>query len=549
MPISFTLCGDEVQVRYSGSYFYEYKAVVKSFDFPRFNVKAKAWVFPINHFKRMIPILSTLPETPTISDELRQRMVEDKVAAESAKELRQAMDSTFAPEGFRGTLLPFQAIGANFFVEGKRAVLCDDVGLGKTAQAIAGICHLFDTETIENALIICPGHLKRQWASEIEKFSYYESMIIEGARDQREWKFKNGKNIFITNYELLSRDPEYLAQEWGVIILDEAQEIKNYRTQAAKLCRQLISRYKWAMTATPLENNLPELHSIFEFVYPGVLGQWHEFERRFVDRNVFGGIRGYRNLDQLREMVKPYFLRRKVDDCLSDFTEKDSKIVTLDFLPEEAVIYKDVDKQVVQTLSEERMQRLNHSMRMTQVGYLRQACDHTTLVSPEFNYPSVKLNWLKEVVADVKERGEQLVIFSEWKRMVKLISKELGGCPMLHGDMGFAERHATIARWKTQDQPLIATDCANVGLNLQHANWLINYEMHWNPAVMKQRIGRVHRLTQDKIVRVRAPMIRDSIEVNVLESLTGKTNLFKDVIDALASKAKKVSRNDRGSVK
>jgi len=120
---------------------------------------------------------------------------------------------------------------------------------------------------------------------------------------------------------------------------------------------------------------------------------------------------------------------------------------------------------------------------------------------------------------------------------------------MLFGQMNFKARHSTLETWRNNDEPLVTTDCANVGLNLQQANWLISYDLHWNPAVMKQRIGRVHRLTQEKEVHVRAPVIRNSVEEKVLEALAGKTDLFRTVIDSLASKARKVSRYDRGSVK
>lgn len=552
MPIHFKLHGDQVRVRYSGRYFNEYKAVIASFSFARFDLSSKSWVFPINLFHRIIPILGTLPEPADIQRELYEKIIDDRAAVEKAKSIRKEIECDFVPDGLKEhiRLLPFQAIGSKYFVQAKRGVVGDDVGLGKTVQAISAFVHLLESDEINSVLIIAPGHLKRQWAKEIDKFSFWEPTLIEGTPAQRKWKFGNATEIIITNYELLCRDPEYFAREWGVVVLDEIQEIKNYRTKAAKLCRKLRCRYKWGLTATVLENNLPELHSIFEFIAPGVLGRWQEFERRFVIRNFFGGIKGYRDLESLKKKIAPYLLRRRVDDCLSDFPVKQSKIRRLDFLPQEKVIYQDVNKQVIRNISEGRMDQINKSQRMNQVGYLRQACDHTCLISKEYNYPSAKLEWLKELLQEVADRGEKAVVFSEWSRMVMKIRDELdGNCQILHGQMNFAARNSAIEEWKKSDEPLICTDCANVGLNLQDANWLINYEMHWNPAVMKQRSGRVHRLTQTRKVHVRAPIMNGSVEEKVLEALSGKVDLFTSVIDALASQAKKVSRNDRRPVK
>jgi len=547
MPIHFTLRGDNVFVKYSGEYFEEYKAVIRSFDFVRFDVPAKAWTFPINMFQRIIPVLGTLPEPPEIEKALYERIVEDRAALERSKWIRNQQDSDFAPKGLNGKLLAFQKLGSMFLVQGRRAVLGDDVGLGKTVQAIGAFIHLLETEEIDSVLIICPGHLKRQWAAEIKKFSYWQPTIIDGSRVIREDKFKKGSQILITNYELLSRDPEYLAREWGAVVLDEAQNIKNYKTQAAKLTLELRAVYKWALTATPLENALPELHSIFNFVSPGFLGKWYEFERNFIVRDFWGKIIEYRNLDKLSEIIKPYLLRRRVEDCIYDFPPKESKVVFLDFLREEGIIYADIKKKVTSFLNEARSEQINKSNKMTQIGYLRQSCDHPLLISKEFNYSSAKIEWLKRVVAEIKNCGEKAVIFTEWSRMAKIIQRELGGCPILHGGMDFAARHETLEQWRETDESLVTTDCANVGLNLQQANWMISYELHWNPAVMKQRAGRVHRLTQKKPVHIRAPVIRASVEERVLEALSGKADLFKMVVDSLASQTRKVSRNDRGS--
>jgi SNF2 family DNA or RNA helicase len=546
--ISFTLYGDDVTVRFGGPNFLTYKVWIKSLGFARFNSDAKAWAFPINFFKRVLPLLNHLPETPSFSRDLYDRLIDQRSALARASAIREEKEYDFTPDGFRGRLLGFQKIGAAFLCEGQRAILGDDVGLGKTVQTLAAVAHLYNTAGVESILIICPGHLKRQWEKEVRKFTYLEPIRLEGGRSGRAWQFQNSSaSIFITNYELLQRDPEYLGKEWDIVILDEAQEIKTFSTRAARISKRLRAKFKWALTATPLENQLPELHSILEFISPGVLGSWGEFERIYVKRDLFGKIVGYNRLDQLKEIIKPYFLRRRVEDCLTDFTPKETKIARMDFTSGQKMVYNDVGKRVIQFSNEGRALAINSSQRMNQVGYLRQACDDTRLISPELVCPCAKTPWLKALIADIKDRGEKAVIFTEWERMARYIASEIGTDCLLHGKLNFGMRHSILERWEGGDQSLVTTDCSNVGLNLQSANWLINYEMHWNPAVMKQRAGRVWRLTQEKVVHVRAPLINGSIEERVIATLAGKTDLFKTVIDSLASEAVKVSRDDRGT--
>ena len=540
---SVFLVGDEVHIKFEGDFFGSYLAIMKSLGFPRFSGKTRTWYFPISLFHRLSKTFTAFPETPSLTRELYDRLIADRKSREQAVAVRELLDVEFEPLGFRGELFAFQRVGSRFLVDGRRVVLCDDVGLGKTVVAVASLAHLFDANEIDSALIIVPGHIKRQWASEVERFTFHRPVMIEGSRRKREQQLREDSQIVITNYELLGHDPEYLERDWGVVIVDEVQTIKNFWTKASKLARKLKATYKWGLTATAIENNLPELFSILEFVCPGFLGRWQEFDQNYIVRNRFGAIKHYRNLERLREIIRPFILRRRVEHCFSDFPRKDTRLLRVEFTDEQFALYNDVLERVLSMEDEWRANQINTAQKMNQIGFLRQACDHPALIGSEMDICSNKITRLKELQEEVHGLGEKMVVFTEWERMARIIARELGGCPMLSGKLSYPSRHEKLKRWAETDEPLVTTDCSNVGLNLQQANWVVSYEMHWNPAVMRQRTGRVWRLTQERPVHARALVVNGSVEEHVFKALVGKFDLFKNVIDALASHAKKERRN------
>lgn len=531
--------GDEVVVNFDGAHFRKYLSAMRALAFPRFRGKEGGWRFPLRLFPRMAAILPGLPETPEMSSRLFDRLSAEAKAREACTALQAVRDIQFAPPGFSGRLYAFQRIGAAFLARGRRVVLCDDVGLGKTVQAIAAVEELFAAGEIDSVLIIAPGHLKRQWAREFERFTGGGVIptVIEGSPAARAKQWAAVENVAIMNYELLPRDEVSLSRPWDLVILDEAQEIKNSRTVAAKLCRRLDAPLRWCLTATAIENSLPELHSIMEFISPGLFGTWDEFDRRYILRDFWGGIAGYRNLDDVREIIRPHVLRRRVEDCIENFPVKDSELVPVKFSDAQRLVYEDARHGLLECGNEYRAMAVNTAMSLQQTMYLREACDHVRLLADDLVGGSPKLEPLRVLLEAVRAKGERALVFTEWERMARILQDEIG-CPILTGKMGFGQRDEILRRWREGDGHLVTTDCSKQGLNLQDANWIINFEPHWNPAVMRQRVGRVWRLTQGRPVHALAFVVQDSIEERMIDVLNGKVALFGEILDSLATKAK-----------
>jgi len=277
-----------------------------------------------------------------------------------------------------------------------------------------------------------------------------------------------------------------------------------------------------------------------EFLTPGAFGQWEEFDRRFILRDFWGGIKEYRGLDEVREIIRPHVLRRRVEDCISNFPAKDSEILEVQFDGLQRLAYEDVRTGLLECSDEYRAMSVNSALALQQTMYLREACDHTSLIARDLEGGSAKLEPLRELLEAIRGAGEKAIIFTEWERMARILKDELGG-NCLTGRMGFGRRDAILKQWREGDDHLITTDCSKQGLNLQEANWVINFEPHWNPAVMRQRVGRAWRLTQERPVHARAFVVRGTIEERMIDVLNGKVKLFEEILDGLSGPPKKES--------
>lgn len=533
--MSLALDLDEVVIEFDGPHFHRYLAMVKSLGFPRFYGKSKGWRIPIRLWPRFAPILANCPETPTMSPDLYDRIVAEHEAREFTLNVRAAGDFDFHPDGFVGELHPFQRVGAAYLAGGRRVALCDDVGLGKTVQTIAAMSDLLARGEIESVLVIVPGHLKRQWAREIATFTGngLAPTVIDGPPKKRAELWAAVDVVAIANYELLQRDGEPFARPWDLVIIDEAQQIKTSRTHSARLCRSLDAPLRWALTATAIENSLPELYSIMEFLAPGSFGEWNEFDRKFIRRDFWGKIKGYRNLEEIRDIIRPHFLRRRVED-LDVFVPKHAEDVGIEFTPDHRAVYLDVAQGLFESLDEFRAQAVNEATALERSLYLREVADDPRLIDREIEGRSSKLDVLNAILEEANDKGERVVVFTQWERMARIIAEEIGA-EKITGKMQFGARDNAFKRWADGYGPLVTTDCSRSGLNLQSANWVVNFEPHWNPAVMRQREGRVWRLTQDRPVQARTLYIRDSIEDDVLDVVAGKLELFEAIMNAIAS--------------
>lgn len=440
-------------------------------------------------------------------------------------------------------LYPYQSEGALFAARAGRALIGDEMGLGKTIQAIAA-AELFARHFgAERVLVVCPTSLKHQWMREIAKFAGREATVIGGLRANRETLYRQADFCKITNYEALVRDQD-LIQAWApdVVIVDEAQRIKNWNTQAARALKRIKSPYAVVLTGTPLENRLEELISIVQFVDQHRLGPTWKLLDQHQQRDEFGKVIGYIGLDQIGASLAPILLRRRKAEVLEQLPERVDNTLFVPMTDQQRLHHDengDLVARIVHRwrksgyLSEADQRRLHISLQN-----MRMSCNSTYLLDQESDFGH-KADELMLLLEDLFEQPEaKAVVFSQWKRTHELIIRRLAsrgwGHVLFHGEVPGDKRGALIDRFH-QDPDcrlFLSTDAGGVGLNLQHAAaTVINMDLPWNPAVLEQRIGRVHRLGQTRGVQVVNFVAQASIEEGMLSVLAFKQSLFAGVLD------------------
>jgi superfamily II DNA or RNA helicase len=440
--------------------------------------------------------------------------------------------------GFRATLYPYQVDGVAFLASRGRALLADDMGLGKTAQAIAAFCRLERTADVRRTLIVCPASLKHQWHQEIARFlGRHESVtVVGGSREVRRQQYAAAAGVVITSYELARTDEAEVGRYApDLLILDEAQRIKNWRTQTAAVVKRIPSRFVFVLTGTPLENRLDDLYSILQVIDPHLLGPLWRFNQEFTALDERGKITGYRNLDRLRSRVLPVMLRRRKEDVLAQLPEQIVSRLSVSLTDEQRSIHDDAEQQVAQIvarLKKRPLTPLEEQRLMRAFQRARMACDAAGLVDKK-TVGAPKLDELEGLLEEICVRGgHKVVIFSEWEGMQGMaaaVCKRLRiGHVRLHGGVPSDARGALCDRFR--EDPLcrvfLSTDAGGVGLNLQVASHVINLDLPWNPAVLAQRIGRVHRIGQRNAVNVVLLVSKDSFEERLEGSLAAKRELF-----------------------
>ncbi len=464
---------------------------------------------------------------------------------------REAVKKAF-PRGIRSAafngllkvpLYDYQRQGALFAATAGRCLIGDEMGLGKTIQAIAAAEIMARLHGVERVLIVCPTSLKHQWRREIEKFTTRPAEAVGGDWPQRQKQWRAAGPFFkITNYDTVHADLEGIAA-WSpdLVILDEAQRIKNWKTRTARSVKKIASPFAIVLTGTPLENRLEELVSLVQFVDLYRLGPTFRLLHGHQILDEFGKVIGYKDLDKLGETLAPILLRRTKSQVLDQLPGRlDTNVFVPLTEPQQRV--HDEGKEAVarivhkwkkyKFLSEADKRRL-----MAALQVMRMACDSTYLIDPADDHGK-KCGEITELLREMLERPDaKVVVFSQWLRMHELLSAALTEAKVDHalfnGSLDGVKRRDVIDRFR--DDPacrvLLATDAGSVGLNLQWASAVINVDLPWNPAVMEQRIGRVHRLGQTRPVQVVNFIARGAIEEGMLSLLKFKTSLFKGILD------------------
>jgi SNF2-related domain/Helicase conserved C-terminal domain len=439
-------------------------------------------------------------------------------------------------------LLPYQREGMLHLAFGERALLADEMGLGKTVQAIVACELLARRKGIARVLVVCPASLKAEWEEQIAHFTDRSSQTVFGPRAQRLAAYKDPVFFNIVNYEQVLVDAEDINQILApdVVILDEAQRIKNWQTKTARRVKQLCSPYAFVLTGTPLENRIDELYSIVQYLDPELIGPLFRFNRDFYELDEQGRPVNYQNLSQLRDRVAPVILRRRKADVENELP---GRTVTNYFVPmaaEQRSRYEEYKGQAARIVAlAQRRPLLPKEFERLQMllACMRMICDTPAILDPTCRI-SPKLEELERILSDLlQEPDRKIIVFSEWETMLGMV-RELAGEMSIDvawhtGSVPQQRRRAEIVRFK-QDPAcrlFLSTDSGSVGLNLQIASAVVNVDLPWNPAKLEQRSARAWRKGQMRGVTVVNLVCEDSIEHSMVHLLGAKQALADGVLD------------------
>ena len=463
------------------------------------------------------------------------------------------------PKNFHATLRPYQQEGVNWLQFLREyhlnAILADDMGLGKTVQTLAHI--LIEKEAgrlTKPCLIIAPTSVIPNWKMEAERFAPSLRVLLLHGQNRKEY-FSDmlDHDLILTTYPLLVRDTEILlAQEFYLIILDEAQYIKNAHAKSTQIVQQLSGRYRLCLTGTPLENHLGELWSLFHFLVPGLLGNLTDFNQRFrfpIEKN--GDVDCQ---DRLAKRVKPFILRRTKNEVVQDLPEKTEMIRHVQLEGKQRDLYESIrlamhDK--VKKAIEENGIEKSQIIILDALLKLRQVCCDPRLLkmdAAEKVDESAKLQSLMEMLPELLEEGRRILLFSQFTSMLSLIEIELKKSNInyikLTGQT--QDRLSLIQRFQNLEVPLflISLKAGGTGLNLTAADTVIHYDPWWNPSAENQATDRAHRIGQEKPVFVYKFVAVGTVEEKILAMQHRKKALADAIFSAKSESGAMVSRED-----
>ncbi len=455
------------------------------------------------------------------------------------------------PREFKGTLRPYQEQGLAWLAFlrqwGLGACLADDMGLGKTPETIALLLHERATTNGSRrpALVICPTSVVSNWQRELARFAPDLRVLVHhgAARKKSELAAQAARHdVVISSYALLRRDEKHLAEvEWGDVILDEAQNIKNPSTRQAQVARKLPAQWRAALTGTPVENRLAELWSLFQFLNPGYLGSQEAFRKQLANPIERAG--DPEATKQLKALVGPFILRRVKTDptVIADLPQKNEMKVYCNLTREQATLYEAVVRDSIQRIEDsEGIER--RGIVLATLMKLKQVCNHPAqFLGDGSALPgrSGKLARLTEMLEEVRAVHERVLVFTQFAEMGKLLQAYLQGALgdealFLYGGTPAKARTKMIERF--QDDPhgpmvfILSIKAGGTGLNLTRANHVFHFDRWWNPAVENQATDRAFRIGQTKNVQVYKYLSAGTFEEKIDDMIERKKALAETII-------------------
>ncbi len=433
------------------------------------------------------------------------------------------------PDSFIGSLREYQVKGFKWLKMlseiGFGGILADEMGLGKTVQTIAFML----SERGKSTLIICPTSLLYNWKDELDKFApSLKVLILHGAERLERIEGINEYDVILTTYGVLKRDIGYYKDiTFDYCVIDEGQNIKNSLTQNTVAIKKINAKTKFALTGTPIENNLTELWSIFDFILPGYLYAKETFEKRFVQS-------GDENLEWLKLLIKPFILRRTKKEVVSELPDKIEKKFLVEMTAPQKSIYGNYIKTIkskIKNGSDDRFHILSYLTK------LRQICLDPSLVSEDYCGGSGKLDIAMKLVKEHSALGGKVLLFSQFTsaldKIQEKLSKEKIEYFRLDGKTKPKDRIKMVQDFnKNEDKNvfLISLKAGGTGLNLTAANLVIHLDPWWNPAVQDQATDRAHRIGQTHTVEVIKLVARGTIEEKIIHLQEDKKELINSIL-------------------
>ncbi|WP_415319142.1 DEAD/DEAH box helicase [Clostridium perfringens] len=482
------------------------------------------------------------------------------------KLLNKQFKRKLVPKALNAELRPYQKEGFKWINEitdlGFGGVLADDMGLGKTLQIIAFLL----SQKKSKSIVVVPTSVIYNWMDEFEKFAPSIRIgLVHGSKSKRDKvlrDFKRGLGIkieesnlkeksyekydvLLTTYGTLKNDEKsYENLSFDYCIIDEAQNIKNPVAQATLSVKNIKSRCNIALTGTPIENNLMELWSIFDFVMPGYLFTKERFRERFIlDES---------NLSELKSLITPFILRRLKEDVLSELPEKLEKKYLVEMKGKQKQLYSFYVKAIKNQLNENKSSEKSGRDKINLFAYLtklREICLDPSLVVPDYTGGSSKLTVVKEIVKDASESGKKILLFSQFTSVLQKIEedfkKEDISYLYLDGGTSAKDRVERVKKFNEDSNIkvfLISLKAGGVGLNLTSASVVIHFDPWWNPAVEDQATDRAHRFGQENKVEVIKLVAKDTIEEKIVLMQEDKRELIQSLMDGKTMDGKGLKR-------
>ena len=482
------------------------------------------------------------------------------------KLLNKEFKRKLVPKALNAELRPYQKEGFKWINEitdlGFGGVLADDMGLGKTLQIIAFLL----SQKKSKSIVVVSTSVIYNWMDEFEKFAPSIRIgLVHGSKSKRDKvlrEFKRGLGIkieednlkeksyekydvLLTTYGTLKNDEKaYENLSFDYCIIDEAQNIKNPAAQATLSVKNIKSRCNIALTGTPIENNLMELWSIFDFVMPGYLFTKERFRERFIlDES---------NLSELKYLITPFILRRLKEDVLSELPEKLEKKYLVEMKGKQKQLYSFYVKAIKNQLNENKSSEKSGRDKINLFSYLtklREICLDPSLVVPDYTGGSSKLTVVKEIVKDASESGKKILLFSQFTSVLKKIEedfkKEDISYLYLDGGTSAKDRVERVKKFNEDSNIkvfLISLKAGGVGLNLTSASVVIHFDPWWNPAVEDQATDRAHRFGQENKVEVIKLVAKDTIEEKIVLMQEDKRELIQSLMDGKTMDGKGLKR-------